>query len=76
MDAKRCDRCGDFYTERPANALENVAQALAQMAEAVSPCVCKSKEQQLIEMVIDLCPKCSKSLNNWLHGKEKEFDGH
>lgn len=68
--AKQCDRCFAFYTERPANIFENIAQNLADLAESISPGCCKTIEQQAIENVLDLCPKCSKSLTKWLNGKE------
>ena len=68
--AKQCDRCFEFYTERPANIFERAAQELAEFAEMVSPGCCKTVEQQKIEAVLDLCPKCSKSLTKWLNGKE------
>lgn len=75
-NAKQCDRCFEFYTERPENLFENVARAMEEVAEAISPHICKTKEQQAIEMVLDLCPKCSKSLTRWLHGKEGGEDGN
>lgn len=65
--AKKCDRCGDFFIEQENSVIEETVQLIL---ESLSPFFFKSKEQQAIEQLIDLCPKCSKSLSKWLRGKE------
>ena len=74
--AKKCDRCGDFYTEKESNVFNDATTALQRLAEALSPiCPTKTREQQVIETVLDLCPKCSKSLTNWLWRKDDKKNG-
>lgn len=65
-DAKKCDRCGGFYTEVEPNALDLVAAALRQLPDVGK----LQAKQAVVEKFLDLCPSCSASLARWLKGKE------
>lgn len=62
MDAKKCDRCGNFYTETEPNALQSLLTGLLEYHPMIA-------KQMLIEGVIDLCPECSRDLTKWLNMK-------
>ena len=55
-NAKKCDRCGRFYEERPRNTIEGFGEALAAFvnADKIKP-----------NLLNDLCCECEKSLNEW-----------
>ena len=70
-NAKKCDRCGSFYQEVEATAIETIANSMAAIFEP------KMVLQNIaaIEKLLDLCPSCSESLKRWLKGKEDAEDG-
>ena len=63
MDAKKCDRCGNYYTK---SEYTNIKLLIAAFIGAnVSPL--RLAEAQIeIEKNLDLCPECSKDLTKWL----------
>lgn len=67
-DAKKCDRCGGYYTPfvPSGNPLEMLAVSLSEVSgfrvEAVAP-------------NCDLCPDCKKSFERWFDMKEGDTDG-
>ena len=67
-NAKKCDRCGEYYQEREMNAIESLVNSF-------SPITATTSKTDVIEELIDLCPKCSKSLRKWMGGKEEPEDG-
>lgn len=69
-DAKKCDRCGNYYQEREMNAIESLAKIVG---ETYYPNAYGAV--RAIERVVDLCPGCSKSLRQWLSMKEGAEDG-
>jgi hypothetical protein len=66
-NAKKCDRCGNYYQERKSNVFENFACDLSRHLKL------SEKEQMIwfIEQTVDLCPCCSKSLQHWAKCKEE-----
>ena len=59
MEAKKCDRCGMFYTPYNQNSWEN--------ANNIYLCQEKMKEKEnCTEKKYDLCPDCMRSLQEWL----------
>lgn len=70
-NAKKCDRCGAYYQECEANAIQSLANTLEKMLEP------KTTLQIIgvIERCLDLCPGCSESLKRWAKGKEDAEDG-
>lgn len=69
MDAKKCDRCGNYYIEKSESNFNVLATAFIQ---AIAPQLFKSKAQEEIEEIIDLCPACSRDLTGWLKGKKHD----
>lgn len=67
-NAKKCDRCGEFYQECAVNAIE---QFVNDCKTAFSPWE-RLSPAETIETMLDLCPSCSKSLRRWLKGCEGE----
>ncbi len=59
MDAKKCDRCGNFYV--PVNAPADIK---SQLDLAVS--VMNKNKPKHITDVCDLCPECVRDFYNWL----------
>lgn len=60
-NAKKCDRCGAYYQEVEPNLIDTLVSKIGFLA--------KPREyttHTLIESCVDLCPKCSRSLKNWL----------
>ena len=58
--AKKCDRCGAFYSIVDESAIEAMVQAIYNLA--------KKQSQLNFETIIskiDLCPDCRKSLIEW-----------
>lgn len=53
-NAKQCDRCGCMYSRKEANMFEDYVKQ-----------VCGIPRNQLIHMYVDLCPKCTESLEKW-----------
>lgn len=71
-NAKKCDRCGDFYMEREITLFDNAIKTIAKAVQTIVSPNNKSVIQDRIETHIDVCPKCSKSLKMWLNEKEVE----
>lgn len=69
MDAKKCDRCGNYYIDKSESNFNVLATAFIQ---AIAPQLFKSKVQEKIEELIDLCPACSRDLTGWLKGKRHD----
>ena len=70
-DAKKCDRCGEYYQKVELTAIENLANSLRQ-----SSMTSRVFEQlSVIEKFLDLCPSCSKSLRQWVKCEEDREDG-
>lgn len=67
-EAKKCDRCGEFYQERERNALDNLADALRSFTTTRTAL----SNISVIEKFLDLCPGCSKSLRKWVCMKKSE----
>lgn len=63
MDAKKCDRCGNFYTEQYPTALDSLGNVIKELVDP-TPIF-----QGKIESIIDLCPQCSRDLTKWLKMK-------
>ena len=61
-NAKKCDRCGAYYQEVEATAIEALAKSMTSIFEAKIP--------KIIEMAVDLCPSCCTSLKRWWNEKE------
>lgn len=69
-NAKKCDRCGNYYQERQPNAFEAFSNSLFDVV--AKPEVLYKIET--IEKFLDLCPACSKSLKRWMKLKEDTDD--
>ena len=68
-NAKKCDRCGAYYQEVEANAVQTLAKSMTSILEPKTPNIA------IIEKMVDLCPSCSTSLKQWWKGKEDAEDG-
>ena len=62
-NAKKCDRCGRYYEEREANALEELGKILSEISIPRKP-------QPIFRN--DLCTVCEKSLNRWWKETDNE----
>ena len=71
-DAKKCDRCGNFYQEVEPNAFEELGKAISDMVAYIARPANVKKQIVVIEGFLDLCPSCSKSLKRWATCVEKE----
>ena len=56
MNAKKCDICGAFYLDGTPN------------YKPVSKHVLSINVDKRIDMAMDLCPDCQKSLEAWING--------
>ena len=71
-DAKKCDRCGDFYVEVEGSCFDSAIRALNQMCEYINNPQKVMKARNFISKIethVDLCSKCSKSLKKWFFGR-------
>lgn len=68
MDAKKCDRCGNYYAINDSSFRYKALAAAFIGANA--PALRLSNAQLEIEKILDLCPACSGDLTKWLKGKE------
>ena len=67
MNAKKCDKCGEFYVEVAANPIE---QAIHDLTEALRK-VTNGEGYSLFGKLkgnADLCSECEKSLRAWCNG--------
>lgn len=71
-DAKKCDRCGNFYQRVELNAIEELGKAMSDMVAYIATPVNVTKQICAIESCLDLCPSCSKSLKRWAKCVEEE----
>ena len=67
-DAKKCDRCGKYYT--PSILFESPLEMLAANLSKVS-----SFRVEAVVPNCDLCPDCTKSFERWFDMKEGDTDG-
>ena len=74
-NAKKCDRCGEFYIEVEPNAIESLCKAISDFAAYVATPANVQKQIYAIQGLLDLCPDCLKSLRRWARCKEDEEDG-
>ena len=63
--AKKCDRCGGFYTYNDHKYYDGEVACLKTVS--VSPVFYSTSETYW-----DICPECTAKLNNWLNGKDFE----
>ena len=63
VNAKKCDRCGQFYEEREISSLQKVANALSNFCVPKKPLPIFSN---------DLCKGCEISLKRWWKGATDE----
>ena len=76
-NAKRCDRCSDFYVEVEADCFDNAIRAITEMCERINNPKNYTEAKAFfskVERHADLCPMCSKSLKKWFFGRD-ENDG-
>ncbi len=75
--AKKCDRCGAFYTEEivEETPLETMARNLAKLTSAKQVSHKGVAFLAKIEMHTDLCENCSNSLKTWWYLKGGEHHG-
>lgn len=59
MEAKKCDRCGEFYIERKKTALE-------EFADNFFPRTKRSELLKKLDYLADFCPLCSTALIEWI----------
>lgn len=72
MNAKRCDRCGEYYYEVEANPFENLVSAFNKIPEVFDVELrTKNEIARQLERHCDLCADCSKSFKEWLDNKNK-----
>lgn len=72
MNAKKCDRCGEFYTIREPNVFETI---MIDLRRNVDFLLGKQQLRELVAIVektIDLCPCCTKDLYRFF-GMEAEY---
>ena len=75
-NAKKCDRCGDFYEEKISDVFNEASTALYRLTNAFSPfCADNAEGCRKIECVVDLCPNCSRSLKKWWSRKDDKDNG-
>lgn len=70
-NAKKCDRCGNFYQEVEPNTIDQVANAISNLVASIATHAYVEKQIRVIENFLDLCPSCSKSLKRWVKCVEK-----
>lgn len=70
-NAKKCDRCGNYYQECEPNAIESLCNAFVGMVAQKEVL----HKIAVIEQCLDLCPACSKSLKRWMKLEEDTGDG-
>ena len=71
-EAKKCDRCGDFYIEVEACIFENAIKAINDLCEYIDKPEESTKAKKFvseIEKHLDLCGDCAKSLKKWFFRK-------
>lgn len=69
MIAKKCDRCGQFYTELEETGFDFAVRQFANMF--------KSQTQIKIEEFVkefDFCAECQKSLIEWFNNEQSKDD--
>lgn len=75
MNAKKCDRCGGFYTVEyvQANIFQELGHSLAMLSDKYA------KKERIINSItakVDFCPECSESFEKWLtHTDKEDVDG-
>ena len=69
-EAKKCDRCGEYYRLVEPNPFDELSRVLSQMTTP-RPVLAQIS---VIEKFLDLCPSCSKSLKQWVRCKEVKED--
>lgn len=69
-NAKKCDRCGNYYQESEPNAFESLSNYFSGMVSQSEVL----HRIAVIEKCLDLCPACSKSLKRWMKLKEDTAD--
>ena len=70
-NAKKCDRCGAYYQEVEATAIEILANSMTRIFESQTVL----HNIAVIEKFIDLCPSCSASLKRWVKCEGDAEDG-
>lgn len=70
MNAKKCDRCGKFYTIKEPNAIEAIKALGTSFAELSTP-ERTNKAISALNTAIDLCENCEKEFKKWLNEGEK-----
>ena len=80
MNAKKCDRCGGYYTVKDHKSiLTKLAEALCIKGQALDDVfvIADSIDEPMrgIKPVIDLCPECIRSLNKWYRSARKDEEG-
>lgn len=65
MNAKKCDRCGNYYQLVWETPIETLARTMASVMYT-------HQLLERIEACVDLCPNCTEELKTWLKGGEFE----
>lgn len=63
MNAKKCDRCGKFYTVKEPNAIEALGMSFAELSTPERT----NKAISALNTAIDLCEDCEKEFKKWLN---------
>lgn len=71
MNAKKCDRCGAFYTEVEENTLMRVINDMGEALKKMTVGDPFSLFERLKDHV-DLCKDCEKSLKKWTQGEAEQ----
>lgn len=74
MNAKKCDRCGEYYLPNDSHDVCNAPLSLTREIQiydkTISAVKLKGLTFELIRsdntMVFDLCPSCLRKLKNWM----------
>lgn len=69
MDAKKCDRCGRFYVEVPANAIQEAVHSLTEALRRFQ----NGEAFDLFSRMkghADLCIDCTEALRKWCNVRE------
>lgn len=69
-NAKKCDRCGKYYTEVEADVFDQIAKNFSNLFKTE-----RTERTETIAELMDFCPSCSKSFKKWMVGKEVQNDG-
>ena len=67
--AKKCDRCGEYYTHKDVDIYGCKINAISLLDREIN------NSGHMTRNIVDLCPTCLESLDKWLKCEKEEKEG-